>query len=469
MNLRKTLGKWMQNKGAVIAGSTSISATDPEFKGNFFRALGSMNPKFINLACAADIAKAWEQCPPLVSIICGLAQSDLSGTLTFKYVDSDEEVNLSKQLTARAMSKLLARPNPLQTWRQFRSQQNIYKRLFGSCPVLCIKPFGFDDPLSTKSMWNLPPQNVKITTTGKLFYQSDASGIIEKIEIQSNGKKDQVRVEDVFFLKDQYVSLNYEAVPSSRVAALQYPISNIIAAYKASNVLIEKRGALGILSNSSKDAAGPSVVLPEDREQLQEDFQRYGLSEDNWQIIITSATLAWQQIALPIKELMLFETIQDGTMQCCAVYNYPYELMPAVKGSTFNNVNAAEKRMYQNEIIPANDSDMEAYNAYFGLEDKGIKLDMDFSHVPVLQEDAQKQANAGKTNAERAKIMFESNAITLNRMRELQGEETVSGDDIYFYQWAGNPSNAQQNGTETGQTEAGTEETSDNTGGSEGD
>lgn len=452
------------NKAAVIAGDNIIHSTDHNFPA-YWRGFGSLTPKLLRLTNACDIVKAWEQCPPLVSIICAKALADISGRIAFKYVDSDEEVNMSKQLTARNMKKLLDRPNPLQTWRQFRTQQKIYKLLFGYCPVLTIKPFGFDDPLSTKTMWNLPPQNVTITTSGKLFYQTDASGIIEKIEVQSGGKTDTVPVKDVFFLKDQYLSLGYEALPASRIVALQYPISNIVAAYKASNILIEKRGALGILSNSSKDAAGPSVILPEEREQLQEDFQRYGLSEENWQIIITSATLSWQQIALPIRELMLFETIQDGTMQCCSVYNYPYELMPAVKGVTFNNKKEANKVFYQGAVIPENDSDMETYNAYFGLAEKGIRFDMDFSATPALQEDEAQKANAGKTNAERAKIMFESNAITLNRMRELQGEATVSGDDVYFHEWSGNQQNMQNGTAETGtETTGNGEESADNEG-----
>lgn len=417
----------------AFAGGTFYSIRDPQLR-DVFRGAGKLTPTLISLGSSTEIAAAWEQCPPIVSIICGKALADITGKVTFTYAESGEEVNLSKQLTARAMHKLMMRPNPLQTWRQFRAQQKVYVQLFGFCPVLTIKPAGFTGPDSVKAMWNLPPQHLTIHTSGKLYYQSDSKGIITRVEIKSEGQSKDLPVEDIFFLRDQYASLWQEAIPTSRISALTWPISNIIQAYKGANVLITKRGALGILSGK-RDASGAMPVLPQHKLALQEDWRNYGLDPDLSQIIITESSVEWQQISLPVKDLMLYEAIDDGTRQCCAVFNYPYEMLPTPDGVTFENRKEAKKSLYQDAIIPEADSDMEVYNEFFKLAEKGIVMSLSYEHLEVFQVSETDKAAALKGKAEAAGLMFKSEAITLRRMREMLGEETTTDDDVYYSEW----------------------------------
>lgn len=443
MNLIQSLGSGLVSLGQRLRADKSVSLTDAAGLQRMlgFGLYGSAMPQWLNFGTAADYAQAWEQCPPIVSVICGKANADINGKLHFVYTPdnegNEESVNLSRVPAARSLHRLFSRPNPLQTWKQFRAQQKIYTQLFGFCPVLMVRPLGFKSRLDTRCMWNLPPQLISIRLSGKLFYQSDAASIIDSIELKYAGKSTPLPVEDVLFLKDQYLSLSQEVLPESRIKTLAYPISNVLIAYEASNVLMNKHGALGILSTSpnSKDAFGPIAITETEKKQLQQDFEQYGLKSSQWQFIITNAALQWQQMALPVRDLMLFETIADATRQICDVYGYCYELLSKEKGETFSNKREAKASLYQDTIIPEAQADFEVYNNYFGLTDTPIRMLYDYSHVEVLQKSEQEAAQVRETTARAARTMFESNAITLNRMRELLGEKTKPGDDVYCYEW----------------------------------
>lgn len=203
MNLIQSLGSGLVSLGQRLRADKSVSLTDA---AGLQRMLGlglygSAMPQWLNFGTAADYAQAWEQCPPIVSVICGKANADVNGKLHFVYTPdnegNEESVNLSRVPAARALHRLFSRPNPLQTWKQFRAQQKIYTQLFGFCPVLMVRPLGFKSRLDTRCMWNLPPQLISIRLSGKLFYQSDAAGIIDSVELKYAGKSTPLPVEDV--------------------------------------------------------------------------------------------------------------------------------------------------------------------------------------------------------------------------------------------------------------------------------
>lgn len=433
MGLKTTVNKVLGFAGLAkkSAGETFYSLTDRQFLNSFFGTYGTSSPKWLEFRTREDYITAWEKCPPLASILINKAQADINGLVSFRYQGTQETVNIPYQGTAKKLKRLFARPNPLQTWRQFRSQQKIYQGLFGFCPVLMIRPAGFNDPTEVTAMWNLPPQYIKIHTTGKFLYAEKASDIIDKFEFVYNNTSDDLNVNDILLLKEQGISLKNEIVPDSRIRVLQYPISNVAAVYEAENVLITKRGALGILSNRDKDAGGAVAMTPTQKLELQNDFARYGLSKNQWQVIITNAQVEWQQMAMNPKDLMLLEILMDSTRTIADVYGYPFELIGNVKGVTFANKQQAKMMFYQDTVIPESQADFELYNQFFGMDNTGIELYYSFDHVEALQKSEMEKASAQLANANAAVIMFNNGIITLNRMREMLGEDTVAGDDKY--------------------------------------
>lgn len=365
--------------------------------------------------------KAYTECAPVTSVINRKAQAYGNGKT---WILNDKDNKEATSAVAAKLRSLLARPNPLQTWTQFELQGYIYQQIFGWSMILPIKPVGFTENIEATSLWNIPPTMVDIEETRRLFYQSSISGIIERIVISYSGMQTELKADDVFFLKDVVPSFESLIFPESRLCALSPQINNIIGAYESRNVLINYRGALGLLS-SEKDQYGATPLSPDDKDQLQEDFKRYGLKNRQWKIILTSAALKWQQMGYSTKDLMLFEEIEDDIMRICDAYNYPYQLMSSAKGSTYSNVKEGKQLLYQDATIPESKSNYEQLNIMFNTSKYGIKLDKDYSHVAVLQEDKVQAATARKTLDDALKIEYESGLITINQWLEKLDEDTI--------------------------------------------
>lgn len=392
--------------------------------------------------------KAYKKCPPLTAIINKKAQAYINGKTWILNSRGNEATND----TANKLRKLLAKPNPLQTWLQFEAQQYIYEQIFGYCILLPIKPVGFKDNIDATSIWNIAPFMVDIEETKKLFYQSDTNGIIKQIVLNYKGTKTFLQASDIYIFKDFTPSFDSLIIPESRICSLEMPINNIIGAYESRNVLINYRGALGILTPEVTPSG--ALINEEHKEQLQQDFMRYGLKNNQWKFIISTAALKWQQMGVPTKDLMLFEEIEDDIMRICDSYNYPSMLLSNAKGTTFANLNEAKKLLYQDAIIPEAESIYEQWNIFFGLSDMNLKMDKDFSHVAALQEDDLKRAQSRKARNEALLIEFYNNLITLNRWLELNGEDPLTGVEgkMYYYQlvqkgwkFGGSPSSNQNN------------------------
>lgn len=376
---------------------------------------------------------AYEKCPPLNAIINRKAQAYINGKTWILNRTGKGKGKESTNEAAVKIMNLLEKPNPLQGWDEFEAQGYIYQQNFGFNMVLPIKPVGFKDNIDANSLWNIPPSMIDIEETNKLFYQTDAKGIIKEIVLNYKGQRITIKTEDIYFFKDFTPSFNSLIIPESRICALSLPINNIIGAYESRNVLINYRGALGILSQDPGNGQyGALPMTEEQKTQLQEDFRRYGLKNHQWQFIITSAALKWQQMGVSTRELMLFEEIEADTMAICDSYNYPFQLMSSAKGTTFSNLNEGKKLLYQDAIIPEARSMYKQWNMFFNTKSYNIILEKDFTDIAVLQEDQVQQATARKMRNEALLIEYQNDLITMNRWLELNGEDPRPEGDKYY-------------------------------------
>lgn len=215
------------------------------------------------------------------------------------------------------------------------------------------------------------------------------------------------------------------------------PINNIIGAYQSRNTLIKRRGALGIISSDTKDESGTVSLTSNEKDDLQKEFLKYGLMKDQYQVIISNAAIKWQQIGYPTRDLMLFEEIEDSTMRICDAYGYPYRLLSSEKTNSLGGSDLKEykKLLYQDTIIPDAEMIADDLNLLFGLNDLPERIEIDYTHIAIMQEDKQKEAQARKTRNEALQIEFYNNLITLNRWLELNDEDTIGEDgNKYYYQ-----------------------------------
>jgi portal protein len=381
--------------------------------------------------------KAYECCPPVNAIANKKAQSFINGKTWVLNTQGKAKGKVSTSAEAKKIQSLFEKPNPLQSGKQFEAQGYIYQLLFGYNIILPIKPAGFKDNIDTYQMWNIPPSMVDIEETNKLFYQSDTKGIIKEIVLNYKGTRTILKVEDIYIMKDFTPSFCSLVIPESRIKSLALPINNIIGAYESRNVLINYRGALGILSQDPGNGQyGNLPMTDEQKELLQQDLRRYGLSNHQWQFIITSASLKWQQMGVATKDLMLFEEIEGSTMAICDGLGYPYRLMAAEKSASYNDVNQFKKMLYQDFIFPEADSIYEQWNQLFDTEKYNLTIDKDYSHIPVLQEDQLQAAQARKARNDALLIEWQNDLITRNRWLEMNGEDPLPTDgDLYYSEW----------------------------------
>jgi hypothetical protein len=411
------------SKGVIGESSTDIDSTN--YKGGhmmpsddfwLFSSLTGVPDYHFNYSGHASAISAVNKCAPLSAIINKKVQAFVNGK---RWIMSNSKEKESQNEVATKVRKLFNKPNPIQSEKQFFAQAYSYVQIFEYNVVLFIKPFGFKDNLDAYQMWNIPPSMIDFEETNALFKQTSIGGMISKVVIRFKGQRIEVSIDDILIIKGLNTSCKSLLFPDSRIKAHQDPINNIISAYEARRVLMKRRGALGILSNDSEGPMGPMPLMKDEKEALQREFQtNYGIMPDQFQIIITAASLKWQAMGYPTKELMLFEEVEDNIMRLCDGWNFPYRLLANQRTNALGgtDVQAFQSILYQDAIIPEAEAFYEQWSNFFRLEDYRLRIDSDFSHIAILQEDKVKAAEAEKTKTETLQMQFQMNLVTINEM-----------------------------------------------------
>lgn len=421
---------------SVIASVKGLGDVVGEYDSANFRGSGSFwyngangDEFHFQLTGADSSLKAYNRCAPLHSVVNRCASAYVNGK-TWVLNSRGKEATTEE---AKKLRRLLARPNPLQSWKQFEAQAYIYKKLYGYYLILPIIPVGYIGNINAAKLWIIPPHMLDIEETNKLFYTTDLGGIIKKITLTYNGVKTALDLKDVYIMKDFSPSISSLVIPDSPLKALEMPINNIIGAYESRNILINYRGALGILTNDTGSGQFGGLPLSEtEKANVQDEFKRYGLKNSQWKFIITSASLKWQQVGIPTKDLLLFEEIEDDVMRICDEYRYPYRLLSSNKNNSLGGADVREymKLLYTDGIIPEAESDYEQWNQFFDTAAYNLKLDKDYSHLSVMQADRVQEATARKILNEALSVEYERGLITLNQWLERLGEDTIPSGDL---------------------------------------
>lgn len=286
---------------------------------------------------------------------------------------------------------LIDKPNAMQSWQDvvysLSVQDALYSNVFAYAPKRAFNIRNLFVPL--------PADKVKIHTSGKKLKQMDANDLVEKFTFYYDNEDEENIVWDdmVYLTTDDGMNI---IKPTSRIDSLKYPLSNIKAQYNKRNVLLENIGAIGILSAQQSDMGGAIPMTPEEKKQIQQDWYRRSKDE----LIITEAKVDWQPMSYPTKDLMLFEELTADKIALFDTYGLNANIFSSVDGSTFSNVRDSIKMVYQDTIIPETQSMYESIMRQFGLHDEGYYLKADFSHLPIMQIDEEKNAMTMKLKAE---------------------------------------------------------------------
>jgi len=396
------------------------------------------------------IIKAYNECPPLSYILNSKSQQFCQGKISVINPSTSKE---KKGDVGKEWTRLYKQPNPLQTDKQFRSQVALYTTLFGYCPVLKVKPEAMD---VVSQLWILPPQFLNIKTNSQYLFVEDMKQMIVNIEFEYKGIKTQIDKEDVYFFTDTTCTTDNLLLPTSRIESLRYPIGNLIKNYESRGTIMEKRGAIGILSPDGSDVGGAQRATPDMSEQLQNDYKRYGLLKDQWQLIISAISMKFTPMSLNLRELMLEEMANDDIMTLCDALGYKWQLLARGSESTFSNQQIAEKAQYQDNVIPMADNYMEQWNDCVNALENRVEYVIDFSHVACLQADEKVKSEVRKNNVSSISLQLTNNLITYGRAMEILEEEAPTElANLYFYQLPIEIQatfNTKQNANQTSQT-----------------
>jgi phage portal protein BeeE len=325
--------------------------------------------------------------------------------------------------------KLLNHPNFYQDQKEFIRQSSLFHDISGNEYLYFMNSMGFK-PINAKALFSLPPQLVdcKLLNNEHFFQITDNAEI--KYTIQINQDVVPLISDHMVHLNDNRVNIENENIlkGESKLKALRAPINNIIAAYEARNVFLTKRGALGILSNESKDGTGGSVPLdPKEKNALQEEFKKYGVQHDQFHTIITNMPLTWQQMGVDIDKLKVFEEVREDFYKILDAYGVPQDLFARDRGTTFNNQQNAERRFYESTIIPDAKEWIGALNKFFSLESESYEIVGDFSHLPIFQEDELDRAKVNTQVVNYLSRAFQDGAISLDEYQsELKANNVLS-------------------------------------------
>lgn len=420
----------------AIPISTSMSFIPEDNAGAIIDLKGTnVNAKWLGLDNKMMQFWAYNYCSPLAAVIDRLAEADTNGRIKLLKPDDTVYENYTKNPVLNRLMKLLKKPNPWQTWEEYNSEQLVISKVFGYCPVWSLGPFGMDKSY-TKALFNLNPFFFNPIRNIEFSPFIENSNPIKEWNGTIFGFKVVIPSSDVMLLKDGLMnsSTDVMGLPLSKVAGLDYFISNICAAMEADNVLLKKKGPLGVFSHDPKpDMAGWTPMKPQDKNDLQDDLKRYGLTLGQLQYIVSKTPIKWNAMSFNLRDLMTKETVRQGIDGICDRLGYPAELMSG-KNATYENRNSAEKYLYQNNIIPFSLRRMAQYDKFFGLEDMAALLYLDYDHLPVLQDDIVKAANANYSTAQRFNIEWKAGLITLNEWRLAQKMLPLSnGEGDWFY------------------------------------
>jgi len=379
-----------------------------------------------------EALKAFLEVPEVAAVITKKAIGYSNGK--FKVVNPKN----GKDKPNDAVNKLLAKPNWFQSQKEFMMQTCLFHEIFGNEFLYSFYPIGFKPTIENISaLYTLPPNLVEAEYADTLpFYMFSATnGPKINYTIQNTpGVKTSLEQDAVLHLNDNRVSIKsatdkdlIKGIP--KAVLLKAPINNIRMAYESRGVVLKYRGAQGILSNDAKDGVGAAAPLdPKEVEKIQKDYMRnYGGLAGQFNIIISSAALKWQQMGLDRPDkLGLYVETKESFDKIKDAWDAPAELFSSSDRPTFENQREAWKNWYESSIIPDANERLIAINQQY--VDNNYAIIADYSHLAVFQEDIKMRADALNSYVSALSALLTSGQITPDEYREELQKKFEIGD-----------------------------------------
>lgn len=356
----------------------------------------------------------YETIPQIKTIIDRKAMMFANMDLRLVKADDDEEVVEDMELKV-----LIENPNIMQGMNEWLVTYKQQEQVYGNQFMYKNKPSQLKKyPVA---LWNVSALYIRPVLTGKIFDQVKMSGIVKEYQYEEQGHQRKFEVEDILW--SRLGDLNDPLLGKSPIYSLKMPVSNTEEAYKYRNVIMSEKGAIGILSNSSKDSMGPIPLTSEERSRVEKEYRnKYGIGEDQARVLITGASLTWQSMTIPTKDMLLFEEVDANTMTMIDHFGMNVNIF-SNKNATFENVKSAILQVYRDTIQPEADKFAQRLGPFIGVQE-GYKLKACYDHLDIFKENKEKGVAAIQ-----GMITWLTNAITA-RLISVEQAQTILGSEL---------------------------------------
>ncbi len=304
------------------------------------------------------------------------------------------------------LNRVLACPNQLQTWSEFQESAAIMYLLTGNTYINGTEAVGFK---GFRELSVLPSQ-VTAPVVGNEI--TPVAGYeMQSTEIQ---KFTNEEVAHIKAFDPRIIGLE-TLVGLSPLEAAMFVYSANNEQWEAMASMLKNKGAMGIVTSRTDRG-----MRKDDAEDMQKQYRdTFGGGKNFGSPMFTGANVDFLQMGMSSTDLQMIEQGVLSLRAICNIYKVSSRLFNDPANSTFNNVQQAEKAMWNDAVIPLLEKFKQRYNSWlapsFGEE---FMLDYDLTGVDALQADA-------KTRAEVSKIHFDTGNISMNEYRRLNGLEPL--------------------------------------------
>lgn len=306
-----------------------------------------------------------------------------------------KDYKTDKAIPNHPLIKALESPSPLLTRNEWLKAICINFHVFGNVYIYKNQPNPLTNPFNVR-LPILPNNDIKIKTTGKNYKQWDKSDIIQHYELISN--HDIILTDDMIHIK----SYSEDGIKGmSYLEPNQMPISNARAGHGFNNVNLSKKGALGLITPTGSDAIGVKNMTEETQNALEKQFtETHGIFDGQTPVKFSKQPVDYKNLNYPIKDQMILETNEDTMRKLVDSIDLNMNIFSSSKGTTFNNGDAFLRSAYVDAIIPFSELICFAIGSSLNLFEQGIYIELDYSHIPALQENQKDVATNAKVKSE---------------------------------------------------------------------
>lgn len=321
----------------------------------------------------------YQTTPELKIVVDRLALMMANGK--WQHIDKNGQVIENSEFVNR-----LENPNCFQSSNEFLFQWFIQRSIYPSTFMYQLKGISIQE--TPTALWNLPPSRMTINRTGKIFNQTNIEDIIKNYTMRMTHESGN----DVIYEPNEIIQFSMPnpddpILGSTPLNAIRMPISNIRAAYGYRNVILTKKGAIGVWSSDAKDNMGAVELTPREEKKLAKQLvDTYGIGDHQAKVAISGKALRWNPATYPTKDLMLFEEIDSNKEAIIDLYGGNKNMFAQGSDHTYENVKNGEIICYQDTIIPIAKDLGNGLSKRWGLLERGERLCLTYDHVPVLAE-----------------------------------------------------------------------------------